>query len=58
MRAFARYGTFLLILAGMLGCGEKGAKLQKSVVPPDKSLFETGNDYLNPDFLQRYNSNN
>ena len=46
MRAFARYGTFLLILAGMLGCGEKGAKLQKSVVPPDKSLFETGNDYL------------
>jgi outer membrane protein assembly factor BamD len=46
MRAFARYGTFLLILAGMWGCGEKGAKLQKSVVPPDKSLFETGSEYL------------
>ncbi len=46
MRAFARSGTFLLILVGMLGCGEKGAKLQKSVVPPDKSLFETGSDYL------------
>jgi outer membrane protein assembly factor BamD len=46
MRAFARYGAFLLILAGMLGCGEKGAKLQKSVVPPDKTLFETGSEYL------------
>ena len=46
MRISARYGVFLLILAGMLGCGEKGAKLQKSVVPPDKSLFETGSDYL------------
>ena len=46
MRTFARYATFLLILAGMLGCGEKGAKLQKSVVPPDKSLFETGGEYL------------
>jgi outer membrane assembly lipoprotein YfiO len=46
MRAFSRYGTFLLIVAGMLGCGEKGAKLQKSVVPPDKSLYETGSDYL------------
>jgi outer membrane assembly lipoprotein YfiO len=46
MRTFARYVAFLLILAGMSGCGEKGAKLQKSVVPPDKSLFETGSDYL------------
>ena len=46
MRAFARYGAFLLILTGMLSCGEKGAKLQKSVVPPDKTLFETGSEYL------------
>ena len=29
------------------GCGQKSAKLQKSVVPPDKTLFETGSDYLN-----------
>jgi outer membrane assembly lipoprotein YfiO len=28
------------------GCQHKSAKLQKSMVPPDKTLFETGNDYL------------
>jgi outer membrane assembly lipoprotein YfiO len=28
------------------GCAQKSAKLQKSVVPPDKTLFETGSDYL------------
>jgi outer membrane protein assembly factor BamD len=34
------------LLSGLLGCGPKGAKLQKSVVPPDKTLFETGQEYL------------
>jgi len=39
------------VLPGILlfcawGCGQKGAKLQKSVVPPDKTLFETGSQYL------------
>jgi outer membrane protein assembly factor BamD len=34
----------LLILTW--GCGQKSAKLQKSVVPPDKTLFETGTEYL------------
>jgi outer membrane protein assembly factor BamD len=34
----------LLLVAG--GCGQKGARLQKSVVPPDKTLFETANEYL------------
>jgi len=29
-----------------VGCGQKGAKLQQSVVPPDKTLFETGEEYL------------
>jgi outer membrane assembly lipoprotein YfiO len=34
------------LLAGLWACGPKGAKLQKSVVPPDKTLFETGSEYL------------
>jgi outer membrane assembly lipoprotein YfiO len=34
----------ILILIG--GCSQKSAKLQRSVVPPDKNLFETGSDYL------------
>ncbi len=46
MRALGRYSLALIILAGVWGCGEKGARLQKSVVPPDKSLFETGSEYL------------
>jgi outer membrane assembly lipoprotein YfiO len=46
MRAFARFILFSFLLSGLLGCGPKGAKLQKSVVPPDKTLFETGQEYL------------
>jgi outer membrane assembly lipoprotein YfiO len=43
-----RIGFVLLcfILVFAWGCGQKSAKLQKSVVPPDKTLFETGSDYL------------
>jgi outer membrane assembly lipoprotein YfiO len=43
-----RIGSVLLcfILVFAWGCGQKSAKLQKSVVPPDKTLFETGSDYL------------
>ena len=36
-------GTILLCSAG---CVQKSAKLQKSVVPPDKTLYDTGSDYL------------
>jgi outer membrane protein assembly factor BamD len=36
-------GCMLLFLNG---CGQKSAKLQRSVVPPDKTLFETGTEYL------------
>jgi len=36
----------LAILTGVWGCGQKGAKLQKSVVPPDRTLFETGQEFL------------
>lgn len=36
-------GAILLCISG---CVQKSAKLQKSVVPPDKTLFDTGSDYL------------
>jgi outer membrane protein assembly factor BamD len=45
-RPFVRYALPLALLFMAWGCGQKGAKLQKSVVPPDKTLFETGEDYL------------
>jgi outer membrane protein assembly factor BamD len=40
--------TFIAMLC-LLGaaCSQKGAKLQQSVVPPDKTLFENGEEYLN-----------
>ncbi len=46
MRTFVRVALLITVLSGLLGCGPKGAKLQKSVVPPDKTLFETGQQYL------------
>jgi outer membrane assembly lipoprotein YfiO len=47
MRLFVKWAILLLILAGLSGCGgQKGAKLQKSVVPPDKTLFQNGNEFL------------
>ena len=36
-------GAILIVFGG---CSQKSAKLQRSVVPPDKTLFETGSDYL------------
>jgi outer membrane protein assembly factor BamD len=35
-----------VILCYSYGCAPKSAKLQKSVVPPDKTLFETGENFL------------
>ena len=46
MRLSLRHTLLLLLLLSVWGCGQKGAKLQKSVVPPDKTLFETGSEYL------------
>jgi outer membrane assembly lipoprotein YfiO len=34
------------ILLCSWGCAQKSAKLQKSVIPPDKTLFETGSGFL------------
>jgi len=45
MRPLLRHLSFLVLILGVWGCGQKGAKLQKSVVPPDKTLFETGQEY-------------
>ncbi len=45
-RPFFRFALPFVLLVFVWGCGEKGARLQKSVVPPDKTLFETGAEYL------------
>jgi outer membrane protein assembly factor BamD len=34
------------ILCCSYGCAHQSAKLQKSVIPPDKALFETGDNYF------------
>ncbi|MBP1599413.1 MAG: outer rane assembly lipoprotein YfiO [Acidobacteria bacterium] len=49
-----RYLKFVLtittlagLIAGVSGCGgSKGAKLQSSVIPPDKTLFQNGQEFL------------
>jgi outer membrane assembly lipoprotein YfiO len=47
MRPTLQWAIFLLIVTGLSGCGgQKGARLQTSVVPPDKTLFQSGNDFL------------
>ncbi len=46
MRVIVRFALFAAVFVGLWGCGPQGAKLQKSVVPPDKTLFETGSEYL------------
>ncbi|HSW40145.1 MAG TPA: hypothetical protein VLL97_11705, partial [Acidobacteriota bacterium] len=43
---------FYCVLLGAIifftsGCAQKSAKLQKSVTPPDQTLFDTGINYLN-----------
>ena len=48
MKPYLRGAVFVLVLAGLSACGgQKGAKLQKSVIPADKTLFQTGNDFMN-----------
>jgi outer membrane assembly lipoprotein YfiO len=34
------------VLVFLIGCVQKSAKLQRSVIPPDKTLYETGSEYL------------
>jgi outer membrane protein assembly factor BamD len=47
MKSGVIYISICVILLGALACAPKSAKLQKSVTPPDETLFKTGNDYLN-----------
>jgi outer membrane assembly lipoprotein YfiO len=46
MKSMVRSVFLCVVLIYSWGCVQKTAKLQKSVVPPDKTLFETGEDYL------------
>jgi outer membrane assembly lipoprotein YfiO len=46
MKSGVVYLSICVILLGAWGCAPKSAKLQKSVTPPDETLYETGNDYL------------
>ena len=46
MKPKMRYLLLTFILLCSWGCQQKSAKLQKSMVPPDKTLYETGADYL------------
>ncbi len=46
MKPTLRFIVGCIILIGAWGCSQKSASLQKSVVPPDKTLFETGSEYL------------
>lgn len=46
MRSAMRYVFLGVILLYSGGCAQKSAKLQRSLTPPDKTLFETGSDYL------------
>lgn len=46
MRNTIRSLFFCAILVFSWGCPQKSAKLQKSVIPPDKTLYETGSNFL------------
>jgi outer membrane assembly lipoprotein YfiO len=46
MRFTVRRVFLCAVLLYSAGCAPKSAKLQKSIAPPDKTLFETGSDYL------------
>jgi len=46
VHTFGRLSLVVLTISCITGCGPKGARLQKSVVPPDRSLYESGKEYL------------
>jgi outer membrane assembly lipoprotein YfiO len=41
-----RYIILCALFGLTFGCVQKSAKLQKSIAPPDKTLFQTGSSYL------------
>jgi len=47
MRPFFKRAVLLYVVAGLAACGgQKGAKLQQSVIPPDKTLYQNGTELL------------
>ncbi len=47
MKLLLKCVSIVFLLAGMLACGgQKGAKLQNSVIPADKTLFQNGEEFL------------
>ena len=46
MKAMLRYVFLCVILLYSLGSIQKGVKAQTTVVPADKTLYQTGQDYL------------
>jgi len=45
-RSVIKYLSFCILLLAAWGCGPKGARVQKSIVPPDQTLYNTGSEYL------------
>ncbi len=46
MNKVKRFAFVFLPLFLLAACGPNGARLQKSVIPPDKTLYESGQEYL------------
>jgi outer membrane assembly lipoprotein YfiO len=47
MRSFFKWIVLVTLAGGLSACGgQKGAKLQKNVIPADKTLFQNGTDFL------------
>lgn len=46
MKYTVRFCSLFILLLFSWGCTQKSASLQKSVVPPDQTLYETGTKYL------------
>ena len=47
LKSMLTIATLAGLIAGLSGCGgPKGAKLQSSVIPPDKTLFQNGQEFL------------
>jgi outer membrane assembly lipoprotein YfiO len=46
IKSVIRYILLSALLCFAVGCVQKSAKLQKSIAPPDKTLFQTGSVYL------------
>lgn len=53
MRGIIRVIALLGVISMYFGCTQKSAQLQKGIAPPDKTLFETGESYLQKGLYDR-----